>query len=157
MSIIQTEGSNWTPRVPSTRICKYCSEPLKGGRKDRVFCDKYCAANYQKEQWRLHNPKSASTALTTNTIAEVNEMKVAIDLLAKGYAVYRAAFQGMPCDMLVRGIPAWGLDFTVRIEVTTGNRTASGTVVHPKRDETHFDVLAIVVGDEIFYKPELTK
>lgn len=146
----------WAMPMPprSDRHCKYCLDPLKGGRKDRVFCDKYCAANYQKEQWRLHNPKSASTTLTTNTIAEVNEMRVAIDLLAKGFAVYRAAFQGMPCDMVVmKDVAATG---HLRIEVTTGNRTASGTVVHPKRDESLYDVLAIVVGDEIFYKPELT-
>lgn len=82
-------------------------------------------------------------------------MLVAIDLLKRGFEVYRAAFQGMPCDMLARRTE-WDHNQVWRFEVTTGNRTAAGTVVHPERNTAVFDVLAVVLGDGgIVYKPEI--
>lgn len=143
-------------------VCKDCGDPLIGGRKGRKFCHKDCAANYQKKQWRLLNPKSPLGQLATGTVAEVNEMRVAIDLLSRGYEVYRAAFQGMPCDLLICGKNTWVYpgNEPQRVEVTTGTFTSKGTLAHPTRDETKYDVLAVVAteanGDtKIVYKPEL--
>ena len=132
--------------------CKECGEPLVGGRSDRKFCDKFCASNYNKRLWRERNPKSPLGALDNGTIAEANVMKVCIDLLERGYQVYRAAFPAMECDLIART----GQSEIARIEVTTGNLTPRGTLVHPKRDAAKFDVMAVVVGDDIYYKPELT-
>lgn len=145
---------------PPAKFCKYCKMPLVGGRKDRVYCDTACANEDQRRKWREKNPKSPLGELQNNTVAEVNEMRVAIDLLAKGCRVYRAAFQGMPCDMLIEllgddqgGKHGWR---TLRVEVTTGNRSTSGAITHPKRDAAQHDVLAVVLGDgTIVYKPEL--
>lgn len=140
--------------------CKDCGATLTGGRKDRCFCDKDCASSYQKKQWRALNPKSPLGQLATGTVAEVNEMRVAIDLLSRGYEVYRAAFQGMPCDLMVRQSGAENTEDFYRIEVTTGTFTPKGTLAHPARDTTKFDVLAVVATEasgatKIVYKPEL--
>lgn len=154
--MVINKPADWVPpTMGAMKRCKFCSRELIGGRKDRKFCDARCAAEYQKKAWRESNPKSATATLQNNTIAEVNEMRVAIDLLRRGFAVYRAAFQGMPCDMVVspEGNTIFGK--VLRVEVTTGNRTPKGTIVHPDRDASKYDVLAVVIGDEIFYKPEL--
>lgn len=141
---------------PSVKTCKFCAKRLVGGRKDRVYCDTACANEDQRRKWREKNPKSPLGELQNNTVAEVNEMRVAIDLLSRGYEVYRAAFQGMPCDILVCGPALEKGDLALRVEVTSGNRSTSGAVTHPKRDAALFDVLAVVLGDgTIVYKPEL--
>ena len=141
--------------------CKYCDKPFPADAKsNRRFCNKVCAGAFAKELWRQQNPKSALGTIATGTKAEINEMRVAIDLLEKGYEVYRAAFQGMPCDLLVRmGRETYGADAEplflttiLRVEVTTGNKSPNGTVAHPKRDAAAYDMLAVVVGSEIIYK-----
>ena len=138
--------------------CKYCDKPFPADAKsNRRFCNKVCAGAFAKESWRQQNPKSVLGTIATGTKAEVNEMRVAIDLLEKGYEVYRAAFQGMPCDFLIRGpsgVPGYTLrvNEAIRVEVTTGNKSPNGTVAHPKRDAATYDMLAVVVGSEIVYK-----
>ena len=128
--------------------CKYCDKPFPADAKsNRRFCNKVCASAFAKESWRQQNPKSALGTIATGTKAEVNEMRVAIDLLEKGYEVYRAAFQGMPCDLIARQFGVYQ-----RVEVTTGNKSPNGTVAHPKRDAATYDMLAVVVGNEIIYK-----
>lgn len=161
-----TDPTNWIPAEaeradePKPKLCKECGVSLAGGRKDRVFCGVECANEHQRKVWRENNPKSPLAAMQNNTVAEVNEMKVAIDLLQHGCRVYRAAFQGMPCDMLIEllgddqgGRAGWR---TLRVEVTTGSRSTSGALHHPKREAWNYDVLAVVLGSgEIVYKPEL--
>lgn len=150
-----------TSAVPASKMygqCKQCKALLIGGRKDRKFCNAECAGEFQRLAWRQKNPKSPLAALQNNTKAEANIMKVCIDLLQRGYEVYKAAFQGMPCDLVViyRQETSFGSMVQYRrIEVTSGNRSTSGTLSHPKREAAQYDVLAVVVGDEIFYKPEL--
>lgn len=130
--------------------CVECGKPLYGGRKDRKFCDKTCAAFTAKRKWREANPKSPLAAFATGAVAEANEMTVAIDLLQRGYEVFRSAFPAQSCDMLVRFA-----DTTMRVEVTSGNYTGSGTLVHPERDPSKYDVMAVVANGKITYKPEL--
>lgn len=135
-------------------VCVECGAPLIGGRKDRKFCDKTCAAFTAKRKWREANPKSPLAAFATGAVAEANEMLVAIDLLQRGYEVYRSAFPAQSCDMLVR-TPDAPADYHLRIEVTSGNYTGSGTLVHPERDPSKYDVMAVVANGKITYKPEL--
>lgn len=131
-------------------ICAQCAKAIYGGRKDRKFCDKVCAGEWAKRKWREANPKSPLAAFATGAVAEANEMRVAIDLLSRGYEVFRSAFPAQSCDMLVRFA-----DTTMRIEVTSGNYTGSGTLVHPERDPTKYDVMAVVANGKITYKPDL--
>lgn len=141
--------------MPYLYRCTQCGTTFEQLRSNQKFCGKACASEFQKQKWRLQNPKSPLGIVATGTTAEINEMRVTIDLLQRGFEVYRAAFQGMPCDMLIRKME-WPATQSIRVEVTTGNRTAAGTVVHPDRDAATFDVLAVVLGDgNIVYKPEI--
>lgn len=139
--------------------CKECFADLPiDAKSNRKFCDKHCASEYAKKEWRERNPKSPLTQLATNTVAEANEMKVAIDLLVKGWQVYRAAFPGMLCDMLIYSPNAVRYEEDSgmrRVEVTSGNYAANGTLSHPIRTPANYDVLAIVTPSKIVYKPEL--
>lgn len=114
-----------------------------------------------KLAWHMQNPKSALSQFATGTIAEVNTMRVCIDLLTRGCHVFRAAFPAMPCDILIEylgddhgGRQGWRV---LRVKVTSGSRTTKGTLVHPVKDarRAEFDVLAVVTASGIFYEPEL--
>lgn len=135
--------------------CAQCAKQIYGGRKDRKYCDKTCAQAFAKQAWREKNPKSPLAAQATGAVAEANEMLVAIDLLQRGYEVFRSAFPAQSCDMLIKGGNEDPLSHPLRIEVTSGNYTASGTLVHPERNPSNFDVMAVVANGKIIYKPEL--
>lgn len=132
--------------------CAECHGPLPANAKsNRKFCTLACSKAHTKRLWREKNPKSPAADLATRTVAEVNEMRVAIDLLQHGFQVYRAAFQGMPCDLYIMK----ERDIGQRVEVTTGNFSPNGSLAHPVRDPANYDVLAVVVGERIIYKPQL--
>lgn len=80
----------------------------------------------------------------------MHELLVALDLMRKGYHVFRALSPACPCDLAV---VSGGT--TYRIEVTSGYRAKNGRVATPadKAKQSHkYDVLAIVVDGEIIYR-----
>lgn len=85
-------------------------------------------------------------------------MRVCLDLMLKGYEVYRAAFSGMTCDLYVCGKSTWLYPGSIpqRVEVMSGNYSPNGTLVYPpKKNPDNYDIAAVVVGDVIVYIPEL--
>lgn len=139
--------------------CRYCNKPLpEGKRGNQVYCNAQCQKDALARQWREKNPKSPLGAVAAGTVAEANDMRVCIDLLGRGFSVYRAAFPAMPYDIIAvdPGAP-FELDYINSIATTTGYRTAAGTVTYnSKVDKRGADVVAVVLTDgSIVYKPEL--
>ena len=73
-----------------------------------------------------------------------------MDLLQKGYVVYRAIEGTASCDLAVLKNGR-----LLRIEVTTGHRKPYGGVGTPKKDARKFDILAITLPETILYRPDL--
>jgi len=131
----------------------HCGEPLLGARPNRKFCDMACKKAYHSQQWREQNPKSPLGALSMQATAELNVLRVCKDLLQRCSSIqlFRALFPAQDCDLIAMD---WGIPATYwRIEVTSGNYTGAGNVTHPKRDARKYDVLAVVIGEEIVYQP----
>lgn len=82
----------------------------------------------------------------------MSELSVCVDLMAKGYEVFRAESPHCSCDLVVLdgGRP-------IRIEVKSGYRRKDGEIGVPTSslDPTKYDVLAVVT-DEVTYTPDLT-
>ncbi len=120
--------------IPSTRRpqAKYCSEQCKG-RKER---EKYQTGNYDIK-------------LPTGTTGALSELKVAIDLLAKGHEVFRAMSPACSCDLAVLkdGV-------LLRLEVKTGHYWCGKLYPAPSRPNQKYDILAIVSPhtNEIIYQ-----
>ncbi len=93
------------------------------------------------------------TQLSSATVGAIHELKVAIDLLERGFQVFRALSPSCECDLAL--ISAGKL---FRVEVTTGYTTISGRICSPgpqkmRKDGHKFDVLATVVdGEKIVYE-----
>lgn len=82
----------------------------------------------------------------------LSEYKVALDLMKRGYDLFKPVTMNYSCDLL-----ALKNDKFSRIEVTTGHKTALGKVSYSKHNPDNYDVLVVVVGEELFYIPAFSQ
>lgn len=75
------------------------------------------------------------------------ELIASVDLLRRGFDVFRAISPSCPCDLVaMRG------SLCLRVEVRSGHMNpATGVLSIPMRETDRFDLLAVVVGDTIGY------
>lgn len=97
-------------------------------------------------QYRALNPKPL---LSTGTTGAVSELVASVDLLRKGYEVFRALSPSCSCDLAILKDHQ-----LLRIEVRTGKRSATGKITYPP-DRANADHFAVVVGTEVHYFPVL--
>lgn len=144
------------------RKCAECGKPFvptfnRGGRK-QIFCAETC--RYRKYN-RGRGTYSAHAGIARGTVGAINELRVAVDLLSKGFEVFRSLSQSCSCDLAVMKDGK-----LTRIEVRTGyhSRKVNKTSPHSKNvaDSIYIggtrihraDVLAIALPDRIVYEPE---
>lgn len=133
--------------------CVVCEKRLSEDQQKKYarYCSPDCRIQYKREHYRLANPKIPS--IPTATVGAISELKVATDLLEKGYHVFRALSPSCPCDIaILRG------DKLLKVEVKTGYRSPiTGKLYKHSIDQKKFDVLAHVLPDEIIYEPPVEK
>ena len=89
--------------------------------------------------------------MATGTTGAISELRVCVDLLARGYEVFRSVSQSCSCDIAVLKD---GRLF--RIEVTTGYENPhTGTLSYSPHKTENYDVIAVVLPEDIVFKPEL--
>jgi hypothetical protein len=111
------------------------------------YCDPSCRAAYWKKQYAGQN---TIWNLPSGTVGAINELRVSVDLLVKGYAVFRALSPSCPCDLVLL------VDHRVfRVEVTTAHRSSNGRPTFPAKNPARYDLLAVVFPDSIVYSTEL--
>jgi Holliday junction resolvase len=120
-------------------VCVICKKETIG-RKRQKYCSDECRDKaIERVRWK---------GLSTSTIGAINELRVAGDLMTKGYEVFRALSPACSCDLvaLKNGVLS-------RIEVRTAYRSRTGIT----RNATNFrgDILAFVLPKKIIYEPEL--
>jgi hypothetical protein len=132
----------------TTHICKGCQQPYSpkspGNLTRQKYCSKKCRAKHSV--WVLQRPYPG---MSTGTIGAIGELRVCVDLLTKGYEVFRAVSPSCSCDLLV-----YKEGVATRIEVRTAYRTKSGNVYHPNQ-HIRAETLAAVLPDVIIYEPPL--
>jgi len=136
-----------TPTI-STK-CKNCGKVfLKSKSKPtQIFCSIECQKGYYK---RGQNPWAGR--LPTGTIGEIGELKVAIDLLGKGFSVFKALSPATNCDLAI----LCDKKKLKTIEVRTGNGVMLRNIKLYKEKRVRADILAIVdySKNRIIYYPE---
>lgn len=108
----------------------------------------YCSADCQKLAY-FGEPRPP--ALSTHTLGALNEIIVAKDLFLRGYEVFRPMSPGASCDLI-----AVNNGKVIRVEVRRAYRRPDGKIcalakAHPER----YDVFAKVVGETIYYEPDI--
>ena len=141
------------------RTCKHCGDPYETNVAKKVFCLRACSlAWYSSNNGALSHKRDIP--LPSPTVGALNEYRVIVDLLGKGYSVYRSVSPSAKCDLVA--FPYLD-DKTapLRIEVKTSYRrinASGGKVYHASfspGQEAFFDTLAMVLPDIIVYEPPL--
>lgn len=126
--------------------CLYCKKSFFTALKHQKYCNPECCRS-ENAKYRMRRP----VPLSTSTVGAISELRVSVDLLEKGYEVFRALSPSCSCDLAI--LKDGELK---RIEVKTGYRLRSGEISRraPRTGNRH-DILAICLSDEIIYNPPL--
>lgn len=121
-------------------------------RHHSKYCSDECKQMDYKSTYHKLNPNAEVRSRKLASITGVtSELKVVIDLLGKGYEVFRAVNSLASCDLAILF-----KDKLSRIEVTTGHYSSKdGKIFYPEHKKNNFDILAVVLHDRIYYFPEL--
>lgn len=135
------------------KYCVVCKSPLihnKFGHPSK-YCSQSCRdkAKARKAMGKYHDKNPVGLG-RNNTTGAISELRVAVDLLVRGYNVFRALSPSCPCDLVILNN-----NNILRVEVTTGKYSPSGIVQYPPHNPELYDMLAVVLHDGIHYFPDL--
>lgn len=117
-------------------------------RRRTKYCSPECARLRKNREYRALNPNAGK--FSPSVIGSINELRVVVDLLMRGFHVFRNVCPGAPCDLALL------IDSRlIRVEVTTGSYTPRGSLSYPPHNAENRDLLAVVAPDKIIYMPEL--
>ena len=132
---------------PRYTHCKFCNKPLSDAkiRRFAMTCDQTCWDGLQDQS--RNGLKSAYQNLPTGTVGAISELRASVDLMARGFDVFRALSPTCPADLICLKD---GQAITVEVRTAYWNRTHTKVVCGRT---TTADLLALVIGDEIVYEP----
>lgn len=127
--------------------CLHCGDKVPDAdKRRRKFCSTRCRRRANSQRLGIER-----TGLPTGTTGTISELRVCVDLLARGYEVFRAVSANCSCDLAVLKDGA-----LLRIEVRTAyENKATGSVMHNRPKVFRADVYAGVLRDRILYDPSL--
>jgi len=129
------------------KTCTECSKTFESSRHNAKYCSRECRYSHNQ----LYFIKSSYPGISTGTVGAIGELRVSMDLLIKGFEVFRAVSPSCSCDLAIlrNGI-------LLRVEVRTGYEIPkTGKMVFNQVKNNKADVLAIVLRDRIVYQPDL--
>lgn len=135
------------------QVCSKCEKPIPDSKKNYVRI-KYCSKECREENRRLKYVsvnKPIYDSICTGTVGAIHELLVSVDLLKRGFDVFRSLSPSCSCDLAILKNRK-----LIKVEVTTGKYSVSGKLFYPPKKDIKYDLLAVVVkhGD-IIYLPTL--
>lgn len=123
--------------------CFVCGGPLPGRRTS--FCSKRCEARAYESTRSI----GSRFGLPTTIGGGLCELLAAVDLLKRGYHVFRSVTATSPFDIV-----ACKGEQTLRVEVKMGQRTRRGEPTMPVVRNHGYTTLAVVYDDGVLYYGE---
>jgi hypothetical protein len=126
----------------TAKRCARCAVPFpwKNYVGKRKYCSDACARANERQRREALSDRHPSNR-STGTVGAISELVVTVDLLNRGFDVFRAVSPSCSCDLIAMK------DGTVlRIEVRTAYQRKDGTLGHHRRigEESNYDVMAAV-------------
>ena len=91
--------------------CSTCKKEFTSSWSHQKTCSEECRKGRENEMWGRYVDKS----IPAGTVGAISELAVSVDLMEKGYAVFRALSQSCFCDVIaIKG------NKQLRIEIRTG-------------------------------------
>jgi len=128
------------------RRCEKCGAEFKG-----AWNQKYCF-NPKCRKIHSHWKESLMKNIPTGTVGTIQELKVSVDLLGKGFQVFRALSPSSFCDLLIYKDGNF-FDLEVR---TAHKYPGTGKLCFPKKS-IKGKYLALVIDNEIIYQPDFLR
>jgi hypothetical protein len=125
--------------------CPVCMKIFHTPRSNVYLCSDWCKDEYMKqEQGKL----DYQGKIPSSTTGAISELRIATDLMAKGYHVFRALSASCPQDLIIKHG-----DSVKSIECRTGQTSKSGNLSFPKKDSDVPDIFAVFIPrtSDIFY------
>lgn len=139
----------YIPKPSVSRVCRFCDTCFETTRPFTVYCSRPCAQAYAAGGYAARNPRYN---VPTGTVGTIAELAVSVDLLRKGFSVFRALSPSCNCDLAVL------FDRKLcRVEVKTAHLSAKGDLYWPSCDGSKYDVLALVCHEQVTYKPDISE
>lgn len=129
-------------------VCPGCQESFTTHKRNKRWCSAECRDSTRREAYRRYNPKAVD--LPVGTSRALHSLRVVADLMARGWHVFPASTPHCPVHLIALRGPGRPVTFTVR----AGYRDTKGDVMVSNTPHEG-EVLALVVGGEIIYRPEL--
>jgi hypothetical protein len=133
-----------------TGTCEGCGRDYLKNRITQQYCTKAC----RMKIWGENNRPASTNGVSSSTTGAIHELMVCVDLMRRGYMVFRSMSPNCKCDLI-----AMDTVETYRLEVTTGYRGMDGKLIYIKKPADYlYDSLVLVEADgRITYQPELPK
>lgn len=123
--------------------CKNCKKCFTSRNKTQIYCSRNCNSFFNAYEKEFCN-------ITTGTIGAIQELRVSIDLLSRGFEVYRALSPSSSSDLIAKKD---NQEFS--IEVRTGYVSRNGKIIVPTRNMRSKIFAVVVSKDRIVYSPEI--
>jgi hypothetical protein len=138
-------------KAPIERSCDVCAAPFTVRVPGHRFCSRPCSKEHGRTD-KKHTDAWHSQDIPTGTRGALSELRACVDLMSRGFHVFRAMSPSCPCDLV-----AWDADGRiVRIEVKTASRNSStGVLYRAGTSRNQFDVACYVTRDEVIYDPPI--
>lgn len=131
--------------TPEKRRCEGCSIEFTTSNPRKRYHSPQCRAKDYQESRPSQHPN-----ICAGTVGAIGELKVGVDLLSRGFAVFRALSPACFCDLIItKG------GQTHSVEVRTGYRLKSGALTYATHSTDKADFFAVVLKDSIEYVPSL--
>lgn len=127
--------------------CKNCKSSFNQRHKKQLYCSTACKSKNSNSKVYKY-----TYGLANGTTGAIQELVVSIDLMKKGYEVFRALSPSCSHDLIATKDKQ-----CLRLEVRTGYLMPNNKLYYPKNIKTRIqaDRYAIVVGGEVIYEPSL--
>ncbi len=124
-----------------TKTCKNCGKEFQGIHNQHL-CSKECKKEYLGVHRQLPN-------LSSGTVGAIQELRVSVDLLSKGFDVFRSLSPACSCDLLAKKNNKY-----YGIEVRTAYKNKADRLIYTECN-IRAKYLALALPDTIIYKPEI--
>jgi hypothetical protein len=121
-----------------TEVCINCGGFIIEPKTNKVYCSDACGAEYRNNNFYTANQR-LPIKIKSATTGAAHELVVCVDLMKRGWHVFRAQSPSCPCDLI-----AMNDNQLLRIEVTTGTIVKHGIAFPKKKDSYIFDFIAVV-------------
>lgn len=119
-------------------ICTVCESEFVAVQPHGRYCSTKCKKLREGEKWG----RSSDKTISPGTVGAIAEIAVSVDLMEKGYAVFRALSPSCFCDLIAIKDNKY-----IRVEVRTGYKGTTGKVSFPliPRDIDRQDIFAVYI------------